>query len=226
MSETVLQCKHLTKSFIDGQLNVEVFNGIDFSVSPGEMIAIMGPSGAGKSTFMHLLGGLDTPTSGEVTLMGQAFSTVSESKKAKMRNQYLGFVYQFHHLLPEFDAVDNVAMPLLIRGDRVTDAKDKAAHLLGQVGLGARLTHRLSELSGGERQRVALARALVTEPSCVLADEPTGNLDSKTAGSVFDLMIHLNEQSGTSFVIVTHDDRLANRMQKTLMLDDMLLSSA
>ncbi|NRF15021.1 lipoprotein-releasing ABC transporter ATP-binding protein LolD [Vibrio coralliilyticus] len=219
----LLQCHNICKTYREGSLDTQVLKGVSFDLKKGELVSIIGSSGSGKSTLLHILGALDDTTQGEVTFLGQNLSKLNSNKQAKLRNQHLGFVYQFHHLLADFSALENVAMPLLIGGTKTAKAKEAAKALLDKVGLSHRMGHRPSELSGGERQRVAIARALVNSPDLVLADEPTGNLDHKTALAIYDLMRELNEQSGTAFLVVTHDGELASKMDRQLHMQDGLL---
>lgn len=225
MSKEVIACRGIAKRFSQGSATVEVLKNIDLTVVAGETIAIVGASGTGKSTLLHILGGLDAPTEGAVEVSGQRIDKLTPYAQGRLRNQALGFVYQFHHLLAEFSALENVAIPLAIRGETTANAKARAAIILGEVGLSHRLTHKPGALSGGERQRVAVARALVTHPACVLADEPTGNLDRATADHVFELILGLNAKYQTALVMVTHDPTLASKMQRTLTLTEGGLAS-
>lgn len=224
MSDVLLAAKNLGKYFNEGELRVDVLNGVNFSVEKNQSVAIIGASGSGKSTLLHLLGGLDIPDKGEVLINGKSISDLNDEQRGEMRNKYLGFIYQFHHLLPEFSALENVAMPLLIRRDDPKTALNKAADLLERVGLADRVEHRPGELSGGERQRAAIARALVTEPACILADEPTGNLDEKTADQVFELILELNQSLGTSLIMVTHNLELSKRVDRIVELKEGILT--
>lgn len=216
----VMRAEKLAKTYAEGKMKTPVFDGLELSVQAGETVAIVGASGAGKSTLLHLLGGLDTPTAGEVYVAGQQMSTLSNAARGQLRNSALGFVYQFHHLLPEFTALENVMMPVMLGGADVKVATQRAKALLEKVGLGHRIEHKPGELSGGERQRAAVARALVNQPACVLGDEPTGNLDEKTAATVFELMLELNRAQKTSLVLVTHDRRLARKLDRVLELHE------
>ena len=226
MNEPVLSCRGLTKVYAGGVEDVRVLDDVSFDLRAGESVAIVGASGSGKSTFLHLLGGLDQPSSGDVLIAGRSWQAMSEKERGHWRNRHLGFVYQHHHLLPEFTALENVAMPLLVRGLAKDEAEAEARELLEQVGLGHRLLHTPSALSGGERQRTSIARALVTRPTCVLADEPTGNLDRQTAAQVFAVFRELSAKSGVAFVLVSHDPDLAAKLDRTLRLQDGVLSAA
>ena len=226
MSKVIICCRNLYKTFYQGGVEVPVLKGVNLSLAKGEMLAIVGASGSGKSTLLHLLGGLDAPSSGSIHILGEDIARMDEVRRCQLRNNSLGFIYQFHHLLTEFSALENVAMPLLIRRLSKDEAYERAAEVLKQVGLGHRLTHTPSELSGGERQRAAVARALVTQPACILADEPTGNLDRKTAEGVFNLMMELNRQVNASLIIVTHDTQLASQAAHVKQLVDGVLHDA
>ncbi len=225
MNNAVLTCDSLKKNFSQGELSVDVLRGIDLDVKQSERIAIIGSSGSGKSTLLHLLGGLDIPTSGKVSICGYDLSNVNEKAQGELRNKYMGFIYQFHHLLPEFTAEENVALPLIMGNTNPEEAKQQAQDILTKVGLGERIKHKPGELSGGERQRAAIARALVSKPKCLLADEPTGNLDEQTSNQVFDLMMQLNQEIGTSLIMVTHNNELASRMDRQYRLHDGLLET-
>ena len=224
MSNTILACEAVCKNYYDGQLNVQVLDNLTLQVDKGRSIGIVGASGSGKSTLLHILGGLDKPTSGRVSLMGQDLSELSQKQLSRLRNRHLGFVYQFHHLLPEFSALENVMMPLLIGKRPKEQARERALLMLEKVGLKDRVLHRPGELSGGERQRAAIARALVTDPACLLADEPTGNLDRKNALNILDMMMELKQELGTALVVVTHDDEMAARFDRVLNMTDGALS--
>ncbi|WP_133127415.1 lipoprotein-releasing ABC transporter ATP-binding protein LolD [Legionella nagasakiensis] len=226
MSEPIVNCHALSKSYYDGNTSIDVLKALDFSINKGDRIAIVGPSGSGKSTLLHLLGGLDKPSEGQVFIQDMDWQRLTEKQRCQVRNKHLGFIYQFHHLLPEFTALENIALPLLLAGQSIQAARLTAFDILEQVGLSARAEHKPAQLSGGERQRVAIARALVHQPHCVFADEPTGNLDHATAVRIFELMLHLNRQMKTALVIVTHDMGLAKRMDKIMSLQDGRLLEA
>ncbi len=226
MNKMILECRDVSKSYSDGALNVQVLNHLSFQVAAGQSVSIVGASGSGKSTLLHILGGLDEPSTGTIQLMGQDLSQLNQKQLGELRNQYLGFVYQFHHLLPEFSALENVMMPLLIGKKPKAEAEAQAVAMLEKVGLNQRMLHRPSELSGGERQRAAIARALVTHPACLLADEPTGNLDRKNAQNVLDMMLDLKNELGTSLVVVTHDDELAACFERVMTMTDGCLQDA
>jgi len=223
MSDIILECTNLSRTFKQGKLRVEVLKNLNLKIRNSELVAIVGASGSGKSTLLHLLGGLDAPSTGTINIAGKDILKMSERRLSRFRNEKIGFVYQFHHLLPEFDALENICMPLWIQGFDKNKAKERAAKLLDKIGLLERKDHRPAELSGGERQRIAIARALITKPDIILADEPTGNLDNKTADKVFDLILELNKASGTAMIVVTHDKELAGRMDKILELKDKTL---
>lgn len=223
MSNVIFDCMNISKTYTDGNSAVDVLKNINLTINQGSLISIVGPSGSGKSTLLHLLGGLDKPTDGHVLMQGVDWQTLSEKKRCELRNRQLGFIYQFHHLLPEFSAMENITMPLLLQKVSTAEAKERSMAILEKVGLSHRATHKPSQLSGGERQRVAIARALVHEPACVLADEPTGNLDNATAAKIFELMLELNRQFNTALVIVTHDNQLAARMDKTFTIHEGVL---
>jgi lipoprotein-releasing system ATP-binding protein len=222
---TILRCSALDKTFQDGQIKVEVLKNINLELLQGEQLAVIGASGSGKSTLLHILGSLDKPSSGKVEIMGHDVQLLSEAARCRLRNETLGFIYQFHHLLPEFTALENVCMPLLLRNIAPKQAKEQAAAILAKVGLAKRLQHRIGQLSGGERQRTAIARALVTQPRCILADEPTGNLDRQTAEQVYQVMLELNKELGTSLVVVTHDIHLAKQMDKVMTMENGCLQA-
>jgi lipoprotein-releasing system ATP-binding protein len=224
MSNIILTGSNLTKKYQDGTSDTSVLSGVDIEIKESEKVAILGSSGSGKSTLLHLLGGLDKPTSGEVVLLGEKIYDLSSNKRAELRNRQLGFIYQFHHLLPEFTALENVAIPLLLQGLKVKELREIAYEILLQVGLGHRITHKPSELSGGERQRVAIARALINRPKCVLADEPTGNLDEENADKVYELMCDLSDRYKTSFIVVTHSNKIASQLDRTLVLKNGIIS--